>query len=310
MKILVTGATGFIGSYLTQDLLKEKHEVFALVRQTSKTEPLKALGVRLIYGDITDEKSLEQARDHGIEAVFHCAAIVKNDDWKRLFYTNVIGTENICKLCLELKVDRLVYLSSVAVVSGHEERLLCEDLPYSSTNLYGASKIDAEKKVIEFRKRGLRVAILRPPMVYGEEEPHALGLLLSLLRFKMLPLVNQGSARWHLAYVKNVTKGLMLALSKEEALKKSFFVADEEVLTVKEIFSILTGAMNCPAPFSLPACLNPLLVRIPYAGSKFEFFLKDRVYDISRIKSFGYKPEFSAPAALAQSARYWLNSKK
>lgn len=304
MNILVTGATGFIGNHLVEQLVIEKHRVFALVRKTSKLDKLKALGVNLIYADITDEKSLESVYNHKIETLYHCAALVKDNDRKKLFRVNVTGTENICRLCMRVGVERLVYLSSVAVVSGNNQLPLTEDLPYCATNLYGISKVEAEKKVLDYRQKGLKVVVLRPAMVYGEGEPHAFWKLIFALKHRLLPLLEEGRCRWHLAYLKNVVSAMTLALHKEEFLRDTFFVADEEVLTVKDIFVTLSKAVNAPLPHTLPSCLTPVFKRLPYIGKRLGIFLKDRVYDITRIKSIGYIPKFHTKEALACSAVY------
>lgn len=309
MNILITGATGFIGRNLVEPLLKEGHELYALVRKTSKTDFLKAQGVNLIYADITDEKSLDSLTDYKIEVVFHCAALVEDKNWERLYRVNVIGTENICRLSLKLKADRFIYLSSVAVVNANLGVFLTEEMPLAATNLYGLSKLEAEKKVLEFREKGLKVAILRPSMVYGEDEPHLLNLLLTLLKYRLLPIIDEGKCRWHLAYVKNVANALTMAMQKEEFLRGSFFVADEEILTVREILSLLSQAISAPPPIILPSWITPALVRIPYAGRKLRFFLKDRVYDLSRIKSAGYREEFKTGESLIKTAQYWLKNR-
>ena len=114
MKILVTGATGFIGSYLVKELVSQGHEVHALVRKQNS----KVLGARLVYGDITDGSSLRPLQEYGFEAVFHCAGLVKEKGWKELYRTNVSGTENVCRLAKNCGVKRLVYTSSVSVVSN------------------------------------------------------------------------------------------------------------------------------------------------------------------------------------------------
>ncbi|MDD5347761.1 MAG: SDR family NAD(P)-dependent oxidoreductase, partial [Candidatus Omnitrophica bacterium] len=106
MKVLVTGATGFIGRYVVNALLEEGHAVSALVRKTSKVDFLKAQGVQLVYGDIADAGSLGAIRGP-FDAVIHSAGYVGND-WERLYQTNVLGTENICALALKLGVGRLV----------------------------------------------------------------------------------------------------------------------------------------------------------------------------------------------------------
>ena len=309
MKVLVTGATGFIGRNIVEDLLKQGHEVHGLVRRSSQSAFLKDKGVQLVYGDIIDRKSLD-AVSGKFEAVFHCAALVENKNWENLRLVNVSGTENVCELCLRLEVRKLVYLSSVAVVSGHLQVPLVEDLPYSSINLYGRSKIEAEKIVWDYRKKGLPSVILRPPMVYGESEPHLLKLILFLVKHRLFPVIDAGRTKLHLGYVKNVSAAAVAALNNEDFLKQTYFVADKEVLTVGQIYSILAQAISAAKPFILPERLTPLLVKIPWVGGKIGFFLKDRVYDTSRIEKLGYKPEFRAQEALARSARYFYPGKE
>jgi len=301
MKILVTGATGFIGRYLVEALARENHEVSALVRETSKVDFLKQRGIECIIGDVSVERSLRPVLGRTFDAVFHCAGYVKNDDWKKLHRVNVVGTENICSLCLKLGVERLVSLSSVAVVSGNDAPVLTEDLAYNATNLYGYSKLDAESKVVESRKNGLRVAIVRPCMVYGLGEPHAMDKITFFLKHRLLPLIGDGKAKWHLGYVENIVDAMLLALKKEEALQGSFFAADEEILTVKEILSILSSNIHAPLPFCIPSWMTPALLKVPYIGGKAKFFVKDRVYDLSRLKSLGFKARFTARESLARS---------
>jgi nucleoside-diphosphate-sugar epimerase len=272
-----------------------------LVRETSKVDFLKQRGVDCIIGDVSVERSLRPVMARKFDAVFHCAGYVKDDDWKKLHRVNVVGTENICACCLKLGVERLVYLSSVAVVSGNDISPLTEGLAYSATNLYGFSKLDAESKVVEFRKKGLRVAIMRPCMVYGSGEPHAMGKIIFALKHRLLPLVAEGKAMWHLGYVENIVDALLLALKKEEALQGSFFAADEEVLTVKEILAILSSNIRAPLPLRIPSWMTPALLKIPYIGSKTKFFIKDRVYDLTRLKSLGFKARFTARESLARA---------
>jgi len=308
MRILITGATGFIGSYIVEALLAERHEVRALVRKTSRTAALKAQGVDLIFGDVADLKSLD-AIEKKFDSIIHCAAYVADKNPEKLRTVNVVGTENICRLSLRLGVERLVYLSSVAVISGNEQIPLTEDLPYSATNLYGESKIEAEKKVLEYRKKGLRAAILRPPMVYGEGEPHLLRLILRLLKMRLLFLPNQGMARWHLCYVRHVAEAARLAMHDERFLEGSFFAGDFEVLTCAEIFGLLAQGIGAPAPILLSEKTTKLLRRIPILDKKLKFMLKDRVYDLARITQAGFVPQRTAQEALIQTARWYAHGR-
>ncbi len=310
MKILITGATGFIGRNLVQELSKNKnYEIFCLVRNYKKAKALEPLGVKLIYADTAREHTLSKISRYNIDVIFHTSGCVGGD--KELLYkANVLSTENICRLALNLNVKRLIYLSSVAVVSGNPDIPLTEDLPYKATNIYGESKIQAEKKILGFRDKGLKVVILRPCMVYGEGEPHLLGRLCFLIKHRLFPLIDNGKKKLHLVYVKNVVDAVIHSLKKDEFLEGSFFVADNEVLTVKEIFDIIAKAINAPSSWNLPSFIKPILLKVPYLGRRLRFFLKDRIYSIERIKSLGFNPPHSAESSLAKAARYFLNEKK
>ena len=310
MNVLITGSTGFIGRFLVRRLSKGNFNILCLVRNKEKAKTLEPLGVKFIYADITQDASLEKILNHRIDVIFHCAGYVKNRNRNLLYKINVLGTENICRLAKKLNVERMVYLSSVSVVSGNDCAPLYEDLPYNATNIYGESKIEAEKKVIDYRKKGLRSVILRPCMVYGEGEPHMLGLLLRLLKFRLLPLIGGGRKKFHLVYVKNVVEAMIFSLNNDEFLKETVFVADNEVLTIKEVFTILSRAINLSAPWNVPAALNPFLLNTPFIGKRLEFFLKNRVYSIERIKSLGFDSLYPAEQSLTRSARYFLDEKK
>src|SRR4051812_16743705 len=114
MKVLVTGANGFIGPHLIDALQEFEVEVVGLVRKESNLNSLRLKNVKLVYGDVTDKNSLRAAFD-GTDVVFHLAGKVslKNKDRQQLEQTNVVGTRNIVELCKELKVRKLIHTSSV-----------------------------------------------------------------------------------------------------------------------------------------------------------------------------------------------------
>ncbi len=310
MRVLVTGATGFIGKNLVDALLSQKHEVFALVRPTSNSDYLKSRNVNLVIGDVVDFDSLVKLISYGFDAVYHCAAYVDDKNWDKLYQANVIGTDNVCRFCFEAKIKKLIYLSSVSVVSGNLIDPLQEDLPYKFSNLYGKSKMMAEQKVMEYRAKGLAVAVVRPCMIYGEDEPHMLAILFGLLRRRMLPIVDGGEYKFHLVYIKNVVDVLIMALHNEALFKDTFFVADEEVLTTKEVFFTLAQSICAKSPVVIPKKLTPFLTSLPFVGKRLKFFLKDRSYDISRLKSIGWKAKYHAQDSLLASGRAWYLKRK
>jgi len=309
MNILVTGATGFIGQALVNELLALGHSVYALARAASDRRLLDARHVPVIIADLADEKSLAALNSYTFDAIYHCAGLVEDQDLHKLYKANVAGTDNICTYALDYHVPRLIYISSVAAVSGNEQVPLTEDLPYSATNLYGLSKLEAESLVLQHRVHGLPVVILRPAMVYGEGEPHAFDTIMKLLRRRLLPLIDEGRHMMHMAYIKNVAAALVMALTEDKFLEGTFFIADNEVLTQREAFSILSRIACGRDPAVLPAWMTSVLSHMPVWGKKVRMFLKDRVYDIGRLKATGYTHPFTAQEGLRRSAEYWMQAK-
>ena len=309
MNILITGASGFIGKSLVEGLFKEGgHTLFCFVRNPQKAKALEPFGVKLIYGDIADKASLDKLLNHKIDVIFHNAAYVENKNPKLLYHVNVLGSENICKLALSLGVKKIIYTSSVAVVSGNPQVPLVEDLPFKATNIYGESKIEAEKVILKYREKGLNIVVVRPPMVYGENEPHMMKVLLFVTKYRLFPLIDKGKAKFHLGYVKNVTDAMIFLLDKEKTLEGSFFLGDEEVLTVREVFDTLSRALKVKPLPNLPVWMKPVVINLPSIGKKISFFSKDRVYSLERIKSLGFKAPFKVRESLIKSAQSFLRS--
>ncbi|MCF7874423.1 MAG: SDR family NAD(P)-dependent oxidoreductase [Candidatus Omnitrophica bacterium] len=309
--VLITGATGFIGRHLVRRMVALNHySIVVISRFPKKAERLTNTGAIIVKADITKKEDLRELTKFPVDIIIHCAALVESKKKKMLDKVNIAGTENICKLAVELGAERLVYLSSVAVVSGNRRVPLVENLPYFATNLYGQSKLEAEKKVLLYRQKGLPVVILRPPMVYGEDEPHALPVLLNCLKWRIIPLLEGGKHKLHLAYVKNVVEAIIFALENKEMLKGSFFVADEQVLTTREVFKKMAEGAGAKLPLSVPHFLTPFFCNFPFLGRYFKFFLKDRAYSIEKIESLGFKPPYRAEDALAKSSKACFENKR
>ncbi len=236
-KVLVTGASGFVGSRLVDYLVFHyQADVRALVRSYGRAVQLARLPVELALGDLTDVDSLRKAAS-GCEVIIHCAAGTSGEDEDR-YAATVDGTRNILQAALEAKVKRFVHVSTVAVHGPDPGQVIDESTPLVKSNdLYADSKVEAEELVSQFgHEKGLPVVILRPTIVYG---PRAGGWTLgpvNHIRAGGLTLINSGSGVANHVYVDDVVQAILLAAKKPQAVGETFLISHGSGVTWKEFF--------------------------------------------------------------------------
>jgi nucleoside-diphosphate-sugar epimerase len=310
MKILVTGATGFIGHKLVERLDPKGHDITCLVRSTSDTSLLTAMPVKIMTCDILNDRETDDAfRMLRPEAVFHAAAAVEERDERILRRTNITSTRNICASSLKYGVKRVVYLSSIAVISGNDDETLTDRSPYKANSPYGRSKLAAELAALEYREMGLKIAIIRPCMIYGENEPHAFDKVLRLVRRRLLPVPGKkalAGAKLQLGYVGNVAQLMELALYNDKALEGTFLVADKEITTPGRFLELLYEEMGAGRPPVMPGWLIGAAMLVPPVRKRISRMFKARSYDISRAEDLlGYKPEVSLEEGIKRTVAHW-----
>jgi nucleoside-diphosphate-sugar epimerase len=258
LNILVTGATGLIGSHLVEKLLEQKLSVRALVRNPAKAEFLKQAGAELMLGDTLDPDTLPRAFD-GIHTVYHCAALVQLQGARdRLLNTNVQGTRHVLEAARAARVQRFVFTSSVAVYGGaNDPNGVSEDRAPSSNGPYSESKLESEKLVWQAYAKGLPVSVIRPCVVYGPRDFNFSKPLLQNLR-GTLPLVKRGRTLLDLVHVRDVVEIHILAGTHEQAIGQAYNVTDGAKHTVREIAQLVsrlagleTKLIDVPYPLAL-----------------------------------------------------------
>jgi len=302
MKILITGATGFIGKQTSKRFIELGHEVVCAGRSLDKLDSLKTKA-KISYLDITDRESVNKLIfENKPDLLIHCAASVINKDLDNLRRTNVGGTRNVLDACFKNKIERVIYISSIAVLSGNKGAVLSDDLPLAANSLYGISKLEAEKVAIDYRNKGSKIAIIRPPMVYGEGEPHLLSLIARLIRWRMLPIIGDGNNKLHMVDIDNLVDLIMLCIENQEAYEGTYLVADKEIMKVKEFFDIIAKAQGAASPFHIHKCIIPILEKIPFFKDKLSIFTRDTICNTERAENnLGYVPRISVNDGLKRA---------
>jgi nucleoside-diphosphate-sugar epimerase len=199
LRVLVTGATGFIGSHTTRSLLDAGHRVRAFVRNPDKARRVlgELDGLELASGEIGDAASVREAL-RGCDGLVHCAALVAvgiAGNPEELIETNVSGVRNVIGAAVEESVERIVHVSSIATLFRGDGSTLSEaSEPHESTLPYGKSKVIAEHYVRELQAQGHPVKIVYPAAVIGPNDPGFSEPLNALRTFiqQFIPLTSAG----------------------------------------------------------------------------------------------------------------------
>jgi nucleoside-diphosphate-sugar epimerase len=313
-RILVTGATGFIGGAVVRRLLQEKRSVRAMTRRIERAGDLGKLGAEVVMGDLGDEDLLERAVE-GCALVVHTAAQV-DDKPTRTEYEgpNVGGTENILIAAQRAGVKRFVYLSSIAVFGLPAAGEVTDASPRGpSGEAYSDSKFGAEEAVWSFcRARGLPFTILRPSCVYGPGSTHWSVIPLKRIRKGKMPLIAGGRGAFNYLFIENLVDAILLACEDDRALGQAFIVNDGAT-TWRDFFGVyakLAGRPNMP---SVPLGVAKLFLtgrnlayrlkhRSPTALRALNFLAGSAVYRETHIEqTLGYRPKIGLDEGLRRT---------
>jgi dihydroflavonol-4-reductase len=250
VKVLITGATGFLGRKLVPQVLSKGHDVVVLVRGTSNTEGLpKEIEIR--EANLLDVKSLEPVVQD-IDVVIHLAAYFDfyPSDEELMFKVNVEGTKNLMNACVGTKVERFIYCSTTETMGpirfppGNEDTELRPDFPY------GESKILAEQAIREITSdTNLPHVIIRPTGIMGEGDLYIMyEVAQQLNEGKVFALPRDLSARIMFTHVDDVVSGFIAALEPKSALNQTIILCPDEAMTWGEFVEVMTTHLRVKSP--------------------------------------------------------------
>lgn len=234
MKILVTGASGFIGSFIVEEALRQGFETWAAVRKSSSREYLQDERIRLIELDLSSKDRLvEQLRGKDFDYVVHAAGVTKCLNRQDFHRINTEGTKNLADALLEVQMPlkRFVFVSSLSIFGAIKEKMPYDEIRESDTpqpnTEYGRSKLAAEHYLDTLTPR-LPVIILRPTGVYGPREKDYFIMAKSIKQHSDFAV---GYQRQDITfvYVADVVQAVFLALTAQIPSGRKYFLSDGEV---------------------------------------------------------------------------------
>ncbi len=322
MKVLVTGATGFIGSALTKRLLAKGAKVRVLIREPRKARQLENTGAEIFQGNITNRPDCIKACE-GIGQVFHCAAILGGWGKSRslLWEVNVQGTENMLEAARKEGIKQFIHVSTCGILGPCKRgQYLDEEASYEPINTYMRTKIEAEKLAADYSKKGLPVTIARPEFVYGPGDTHMLPLF-RIVHQKRFVFFGDGLNMLHPTYIDDVVDGLLLA-SKQEAKGEKFNMAGERPVTMREFIGEMAQALDVPEPkISIPVALAKLtgwtleyswglFAKPPMTSSAVITLSRNLAVSIEKARDrLGYNPKIGIREGIRRTVRWYRENR-
>ena len=301
--LLVTGATGLVGSHVAQRAAEMGIRTRALVREASDKQLLSQWGVELAYGDLTDLDSHKKAVE-GVTAMVHCAAKVGDwgpiEDYRKV---NVTGTQSLLN-ALEANgtLKRVVHVSSCGVYPARDHHGTDESEPLSLSGIdgYTLTKAESEKLVHDhIRDYKLPATILRPGFIYGPRDRTVLPRILDRLRVGGFKFLGTGETLLNNTYVENLTDAIFLALERDDTIGEVFNITDGDLVTKRVFISSIAELSGYPVPTkNVPLGVAKVLAKLMEGTWRMLGKQEAPILNGARIKFLGLNLDFSIEKAI------------
>lgn len=320
-RVLVTGATGFTGSRLTEALIGQGCRVRVIARPSPRAEQLKQLACEVIEGQVYDPDAVQRACQ-GIDYVMHVAAAyreagISDDIYRRV---HVESTQLLAEAALKQPgFKRFVHVSTMGVHGHIEHPPANEESPYGPGDLYQTTKLEGELWIRDFaRSNRLPLAVIRPAAIYGPGDRRLLKVFKMSL-WPVFPVLGFGKCLYHLVHVDDLVDGLMLAATHPDADQEVFLCGDAAPIPLVDMADIIAGVFNKSlrvvrfpvTPFfwiadACEAVCKPFNLEPPLYRRRVAFYTKDRAFDTSKIRTrLGFTNRWTTREGLEQTAAWY-----
>lgn len=323
MKILITGATGFIGSRLAILARAAGREVVATGQlnnpaEAARSDELGRLGVEVLAGSLA-ERAFTERLVAGCDAVIHLAAAQHEanvtDEHFRL--VNVDATRVLLESSVASGVSRFVYGSTIGVYGSASDGYLSEESEPRPENIYGTTKLEAERVVSSFAPL-IETVIVRISETYGPGDNRLLKLFRAVDRGRFF-LIGPGENQRQVIHVDDLSQGLLLSVTEPAAVGETFVLAGSEIMTTREMVGHIAKAVGREPPrFSLPllpfsvaavvleTTLRPLGIQPPLHRRRLDFFRKSFLFSTDKaVRALGFTPTRTFEEGSRETARWY-----
>lgn len=317
MRVLVTGAGGFIGSALCRALSEAGHEVRGLTRDPARTEKRVGRALTLFPGSVGIPQEIATAAE-GCEVVFHAAGLPPGPAPARVLrWLHVAGSENVLRAARHAKVARIVHLSSAEVSLTNGDRMHWDEkrvLPSAPVGLFAQSKLMAEELLLSQSDDKLEVVALRPARVWGPDDVDGIAKVAEAAQSGSLSLYDGGRNIVATTHIENLCRAALSAAEAVNAPARAYYITDGEFLEARELFGKLLSTLQLPPAKSagfatawLRASLKQTFAG-DHGAAKLELLRmgKSALFDLSAaVQDLGYEPKLALDEKLDELSA-WL----
>jgi len=316
-KYLITGGAGFFGSILKKELIKEGNFCVSIDLEKDNYKHKNFISIK---GDIRDTKTLNKIfKEHQFDAIFHCAALLAHEvkNKEDLWTSNVDGTKNIVEYAKKYKCKKILFISSNCLWGKNFDYQVTEEELPSPIEIYGESKLECEKILLE-NKDKVNSVIFRSPTIIDEGR---LGLLSLLFEFidenRKVPLVGDGNNKYQFIYAKDLVNAMKLALKYNKT--DIFNIGSDDVKTFNEVYRyVIENANSKSRLIHFPKNLLTLCMKIcyilkisPLGPYQYKMISSSFVFDTTKIKEkLNFQPTLKNEEMLLKSYNYYHQNRK
>jgi dihydroflavonol-4-reductase len=299
VKAFVTGATGFLGGHLVDELRARGDDVVALVRSPEKAEDLAALGCTLVEGDLGNVDAIRTGVQ-GCDSAFHVAAAYKVGIPAReraaMYEANVTGTENVLDAAIAAVVQRIVYVSTIGVFGNTKRNVVDETYVRTDKNwlsVYDETKYLSHEIAKDRIAKGAPVVIVQPGGIYGPGDHSEIANIIDQIRTGKLKMIPFGDTGLNFVYIDDVVEGLLLAHDKGRVGES--YVLGGQMMTIREAIQKIADYLGKKPPKrDLPVGLVKAVAPLgPVLGPM-----------------MGFPPNFRELVSTSHGVTYWAKDDK
>lgn len=322
MKILITGANGFVGSRLMWFLEQKGHEVLGM---DISEHCLRGAHPKTVLGDVRNSEDFASFSNKGIEMIIHCAASkhdfgISPDEY---YSNNELGTEVVMKFAAQEKIKKIIYYSTVSVY-GHKAVPCGEDGPLYANNEYGVSKLAGEKVIERFaaQDKSLEIFFLRPSIIYGPHNFANMYNLIAMQNRRFWVTIGKGAHIKSMVSLENLVDMTYWCFDRFQPGIQIYNTLDKPYITVQELMKIIASHPG----FSLPILQVPLgLVMVvgkafdvlakvlkkdlPINSDRMQKFATSTEYYSEKIRDDGYVQQHSIEKEMGRTVQWYMENK-